>query len=69
MDCIKVDVCVIGAGSAGLAAARKLKRAGRSVAVLEARERVVGRVFTEVLPDGTPLIWGGTLIGAGHDRL
>src|SRR5205823_9350362 len=27
------------------------------------------RVFTELLPDGTPLNWGGTFIGDGHDRL
>lgn len=64
-----VDVCVIGAGFAGLAAAYKLKQAGKSVAVLEARDRVGGRVWTEHLPDGTPLSWGGTWIGAGHERM
>ena len=37
---------IIGAGAAGLAAARELSRARRSVVVLEARERVGGRVFT-----------------------
>jgi monoamine oxidase len=40
------DVIVIGAGAAGLAAAAELARAGRSVLVLEARERVGGRCFT-----------------------
>lgn len=39
-------IVVIGAGAAGLAAARELTRAGRDVAVLEARDRVGGRVFT-----------------------
>jgi monoamine oxidase len=40
------DVIVIGAGMAGLAAARELGRAGLSVCVLEARDRIGGRVFT-----------------------
>lgn len=40
------DVVVIGAGVAGLAAARRLTREGASVVVLEARDRVGGRVFT-----------------------
>jgi monoamine oxidase len=40
------DVIVIGAGAAGLAAARDLSQAGRSVLVLEARGRIGGRVFT-----------------------
>jgi monoamine oxidase len=69
MDSLEADVCIIGAGFAGLAAGYKLVQAGKSVAVLEARDRVVGRVFTEVLADGTPLNWGGTFIGDGHDRL
>lgn len=40
------DVIVIGAGAAGLAAARTLVRAGKSVTVLEARDRIGGRVHT-----------------------
>lgn len=47
-----VDYCIIGAGFAGLVAALRLKQAGRSVALLEARDRVGGHTFTEVLPDG-----------------
>ena len=43
---IERDVVVIGAGPAGLMAARTLKKAGRSVAVLEARPRVGGRAGT-----------------------
>jgi monoamine oxidase len=69
MDHVEADVCIIGAGFAGLVAGYKLKQAGKSVVVLEARDRVGGRVFTEVLPDGTPLNWGGTFIGDGHERL
>lgn len=44
------DVVVIGAGAAGLAAARALSHAGLSVAILEARDRIGGRIFT-VRPD------------------
>jgi monoamine oxidase len=44
------EVIVIGAGAAGLAAAEALARAGRSVLVLEARERIGGRVWTRRMP-------------------
>lgn len=69
MDHLQADFCVVGAGWAGLAAAYKLQQARRSVAVVEARNRIGGRVFTEQLPDGTPINWGGTFIGDGHDRI
>ena len=48
------DIVVIGAGAAGLAAAGVLRRAGVDVLVLEARERIGGRVFTH-RADDTPL--------------
>ena len=63
------DVCVIGAGYAGLIAARQLRRAGHEVVVLEARDRVGGRVWTQHFEDGTPADFGGTWIGTGHDRI
>jgi monoamine oxidase len=44
------DVIVIGAGAAGLAAAAALGRAGRSVVVLEARDRIGGRMWTRMEP-------------------
>src|SRR5947207_3948831 len=45
---------IIGAGAAGLAAARDLSRAGHEVAVLEARDRIGGRVYTQRGPE-TPV--------------
>ena len=45
------DVLIIGSGAAGLAAARELSGAGRRVCVVEARDRIGGRVHTLHLPD------------------
>jgi monoamine oxidase len=65
----ETDVCVVGAGFAGLAAARHLTRAGRDVVVLEARDRVGGRVWNRRAGDGTVLSVGGTWLGAGQERM
>src|SRR5690348_5219155 len=46
MEVFQSDVIIVGAGVAGLAAARKLSRAGLRVLVLEARDRTGGRVHT-----------------------
>jgi monoamine oxidase len=53
---------VVGAGLAGLAAARDLTRGGADVVVLEARERPGGRVEQELLPDGRPVQFGGEVV-------
>lgn len=63
---IDVDVCVVGAGYAGLTAARRLTQAGKSVVVLEARERIGGRIWTFHLPDGSPVDRGGGWVANRH---
>ena len=68
-DRVDVDVCVVGAGYAGLTAARRLVQEGKSVAVLEARDRVGGRIWTFELPDGTRIDRGGGWVAPKHDAL
>ncbi len=60
------DVAVLGAGLAGLAAARDLARGGADVVVLEARQRVGGRVEAVTLPDRRTVQMGGEVVGRGH---
>ncbi|MEO6029695.1 MAG: FAD-dependent oxidoreductase, partial [Candidatus Binatia bacterium] len=64
----EVDVAVVGAGYSGLTAAWRLHQAGRSVVVLEARDRIGFRVWTETRPDGTWIDRGGAWLGPGQDR-
>ena len=64
---VDADVCVVGAGYAGLTAALRLSQAGRSVVVLEARDRVGGRIWTYHLDDGTPIDRGGGWLAPKHD--
>lgn len=66
---LDADVCVVGAGLAGLSAARELSRAGRSVVVLEARDRVGGRVWNHTFADGTVVELGAQWIGPTQDRM
>jgi monoamine oxidase len=63
------DVAVIGAGVSGLVAARDCARAGLDVVVLEARDRVGGRVLTVGLPGGGAIDVGGQWVGPGQTRV
>jgi monoamine oxidase len=65
----KVDTVVVGAGFAGLTAARNIAQHGRSVVVLEARDRVGGRVWNHDLGGGHVSERGGTFVGPTQDRL
>lgn len=66
---LSTDVVVIGAGLAGLTAATALVDAQTETLVLEARDRVGGRTYTERLDDGTVVDLGGQWLGAGHVAL
>ncbi len=63
---MRSDVVVVGAGLAGLSAARDLASAGTDVVVLEARGRAGGRVEQTTLADGRLVQLGGELVGEFH---
>ena len=66
---VEVDVVIVGAGLAGLAAARDIVAAGRRVVVLEARDRVGGRVINREIGDGKVVEQGGQWVGPTQDRI
>src|ERR671914_1341688 len=65
----QADVVVVGAGMAGLSAARDLLAANVSALVLEARERVGGRLLNHVLDNGAVVELGGQWVGPTQDRV
>lgn len=60
---VQTDVLIIGAGYAGIAAAKKLHDSGISFTVVEARDRIGGRTLTEQLPAGATVDLGAQWIG------
>ncbi|KAB1652225.1 FAD-dependent oxidoreductase [Pseudoclavibacter chungangensis] len=68
MQTIDRDVVIIGAGPSGLNAARRLVAAGKSVAVLEARDRVGGRTWSDTI-DGAFIEIGGQWISPDQTAL
>lgn len=68
-EAIEVDLVVVGAGAAGLVAAREARRAGADVIVLEARERVGGRMVSEPIGGGEQVEMGGQWVGPTQERV
>ena len=65
----RADVVVVGAGFAGLTAARELVKAGKSVIVLEARDRTGGRILNQAIAGGEISERGGTFVGPTQDHI
>ena len=68
-ESIEADVAIVGAGLAGLVAARRIAAAGLQPLVVEARERVGGRLLNEEIGDGKVVEVGGQWIGPTQERI
>ncbi|HET7508024.1 MAG TPA: flavin monoamine oxidase family protein [Solirubrobacterales bacterium] len=66
---LETDVAIVGAGLAGLVAARRLVAAGVQPLVVEARDRVGGRLLNHEIGDGKIVEVGGQWIGPTQDRI
>jgi monoamine oxidase len=66
---LEADVAIVGAGLAGLVAARRLVAAGVRALVLEARDRVGGRLLNHEIGEGKIVEVGGQWIGPTQERI
>jgi len=66
---VEADVIIVGAGLSGMVAARTVLAAGLTPVVLEADERVGGRILTEEVAPGLPVEIGAQWIGDTHQRM
>jgi monoamine oxidase len=62
-ESVETDVAIVGAGLAGLVAARRIAAGGARPLVIEARDRVGGRLLNEEIGDGKVVEVGGQWIG------
>ena len=65
----KTNVIIIGAGLAGLTLARLLGKENLKCTILEARDRLGGRILTSRLPGEAPVEMGATWLGSQHTAL
>ena len=69
MNKVHTDIVIIGAGYAGIAAAKKLYAAGKNFIVVEARDRIGGRTLTEKVASGATLEMGAKWIGPTQHKV
>ena len=69
MPSAQADVVIVGAGLSGMIAARTVLQAGLTPLILEADERVGGRILTEEVAPGVPVELGAQWIGDTHERM
>jgi monoamine oxidase len=65
----EVDVAIVGGGLSGLAAAKDLAKSGKTFAILEARDRVGGRVLNAHVSNGEVQELGAAFVGPTQDRV
>ena len=65
----QVDICIIGAGLTGLLLAYRLEKADKKVVIVESRERIGGRIYTDYKDGLAPVEMGATWLFRQHSQL